>query len=268
MWPMSWRGVVAWWLAAAAVGLALSASAQAASTSEQNAVADSHVLQRESVLTQLRVQMLDAQRPWAQLLHQAGIEYRPLRLDWRDAGSGAKRVRGDISAPAACDEALDWGGMRYCAAQDAVFMDMRYLDDWAQQASDRGDDARAYVLAHVLAHHVQNLLGVTDKLTQWQLGHSRRWRKDLHLRVELQADCLAGLWFQRSAPLSVSSQPQRVSQTMQRVALWHHDDQRGGGEHVGSMLLIGGAALHEKWFARGLSATGVEDCDTFIDEQL
>lgn len=239
--------------------------------------------QHESVLQQLQAQIDGAQQAWAHVLADAGMVYQPLRLGWQlvhadvaSAGQsgGASTHKTASAAPAKpaperpCAGGNDWGGMRYCAEQHRVLMDMRYLDHWAQQASDDGDDARAYVLAHVLAHHVQNLLGVTEKLTQWQLGHSRRWRKDLHLRVELQADCLAGMWFQRAAPEADWSAPHELEATMRRVADWHHDDVKGGGAHVGNMLLFGGAPLHVKWFQRGLRAVGVEDCDTFIDEQL
>lgn len=267
---LAWVGLVGW-----------AATAMAAPPAEP--LGDSS--KRQSVLQQLQAQMDGAQQAWAHVLADAGMVYQPVRLGWRPAsaepasspkpGSAPTRKTaasgGDgagAEAPRPCADGNDWGGMRYCAEQHQVLMDMRYLDHWAQQASDDGDDARAYVLAHVLAHHVQNLLGVTDKLTQWQHGHSRRWRKDLHLRVELQADCLAGIWFQRAAPEADWSAPKQLEATMRRVANWHQDDVQGGGAHVGNMLLLGGAPLHVKWFQRGLRATGVEDCDTFIDEQL
>ncbi len=230
---------------------------------------------QQAAVSAVQARLNGAQAPWASLLSEAGLEYQPIEVALREEPAQAPKSPTKTTSKstnegssATCPEHNDWGGLRYCAPEHKVLMDMRYLDQWAQRASDIGDDARAYVLAHVLAHHVQNLLGVTDKLSQWQVGHSRRWRKDLHLRVELQADCLAGLWFQRSAAGALWQDKQRVNATLQRVARWHQDDVQGGGEHVGGMLHMGGTSTHVRWFQRGFAAGGIEDCDTFIDEQL
>ena len=258
-------------------GLLCSASAHAADIAPGSQTAAPAVGLQQAAVAAVQARLDGAQQAWASMLSDAGLVYQPIEVMVLPAEptEAKKKPVTNRAAPAAvkaepalCPPQNDWGGLRYCPPERKIMMDMRYLDQWAQQASSVGDDVRAYVLAHVLAHHVQNLLGVTEKLSQWQVGHSRRWRQDMHLRVELQADCLAGVWFQRTASGEDWRDRQRVSATMQRVAHWHHDDVKGGGEHVGSMLRVGGTSLHVRWFQRGLDAAGVEDCDTFIDESL
>jgi uncharacterized protein len=198
-----------------------------------------------------------AQADWAQLFADSGVDYRRAQL----------MVEVPASSPW-CGQQHPLQGVAYCPADDVMFVDIRLVDALASEASRQGQLARAYVLAHALGHHIQNLLGVTHKVAQWDVSLSRRYRQDLHRRTELQADCFAGLWFHQSSQTPALMQGQDLGAMFQEVAVASEQLRTLHGPSHGDMFHRDGMVLRTKWFLRGLHGGSVEACDTFIDERL
>ena len=126
----------------------------------------------------------DIQNTWIRIFDAAGLEYRISTLTIFNA-STATRGCGDVPAEA---------GPFYCPADDGVYFDPGFFRTLADRFGAPGDFAIAYVLAHEIGHHVQNLTGVSDDVRSQQQNASQSERNALTIRLELQADCLAGIW--------------------------------------------------------------------------
>jgi predicted metalloprotease len=124
----------------------------------------------------------DTQKTWAGILQQNGIPYQHAKLVlFRDLTSSG------------CGTAEATTGPFYCPADEKVYIDLGFYDELQRRFGAPGQFAQAYVLAHELGHHVQNLLGIERKVRNWQ-GQNPGARNELSVRVELQADCFAGVW--------------------------------------------------------------------------
>jgi len=124
----------------------------------------------------------DAQQTWAGILQQQGIPYRHAKLVlFRDATTSG------------CGSARSATGPFYCPADEKVYIDLGFYDELKQRFGAPGEFAQAYVLAHELWHHVQKLIGVEQKVTALMRSEPSE-RNELSVKMELQADCLAGVW--------------------------------------------------------------------------
>ena len=124
----------------------------------------------------------DAQQTWAGILQQQGIPYRHAKLVlFRDATASG------------CGSARSATGPFYCPADEKVYIDLGFYDELKQRFGAPGDFAQAYVLAHELGHHVQKLIGVEQKVSALMRSEPGE-RNALSVKMELQADCLAGVW--------------------------------------------------------------------------
>ena len=120
---------------------------------------------------------------WSRIFQEMGRQYRQPRLVlYRD------------STQTACGAGQAAMGPFYCPADQRVYLDLSFFDEMAQRFRAPGQFPQAYVIAHEVGHHVQNLLGVTGKVDQMRQSMSRRDANAMSVRVELQADCLAGVW--------------------------------------------------------------------------
>lgn len=121
----------------------------------------------------------DAQRTWGTLLPRAGVPYRHAKLVlFRDGVQSGCGVAGSATGPF------------YCPADEKVYIDLGFFDELSQRFGAPGEFAQAYVIAHEIGHHVQKLLGLEGQTGSWQGGETRN---QASVRVELQADCLAGV---------------------------------------------------------------------------
>ena len=124
----------------------------------------------------------DAQQTWAGILQQQGIPYRHAKLVlFRDATTSG------------CGAARSATGPFYCPADEKVYIDLGFYDELKQRFGAPGEFAQAYVLAHELGHHVQKLIGVEQKVSALMRSEPSE-RNELSVKMELQADCLAGVW--------------------------------------------------------------------------
>ena len=194
----------------------------------------------------------DAQRTWRQLSEQHGTPYRDAKLVlFRDA------------VQSACGFAESATGPFYCPADEKVYIDLGFYEELQRRFGAPGDFAQAYVLAHEIGHHVQNLLG-----TEAQVREARTRRADLanelSVRLELQADCYAGVWGHSTAQRDLLESGDVDEGLAAAAAVGDDRLQRiGGGRVVPESFTHGSSAQRQEWFRRGLEAGRPDACDTF-----
>ena len=194
----------------------------------------------------------DAQNDWAQVLPRHGAQYRPAKLVlFRDA------------IQSACGFAESATGPFYCPGDERVYIDLGFYQELKSRFGAPGDFAQAYVLAHEIGHHVQKLLGTEAKV---QEGRSRRpdLANELSVRLELQADCYAGVWGHDAAQRQ-RLEPGDVEEGLGAAAAVGDDrlQRMGGGRVVPESFTHGTSAQRQEWFQRGMEAGRPDACDTF-----
>jgi predicted metalloprotease len=169
----------------------------------------------------------------------------------------------------ACGEAVAAMGPFYCPGDARVFLDLGFFDELATRFGAPGEFARAYVVPHEVGHHVQNLLGIAGKVHAAQARADQAHASALSVRLELQADCLAGVWASRSrSALKLSSED--IDAAL-RAASAVGDDrlQRAARGYVTpDSFTHGSSAQRMRWFGRGVEAGALGACDTFGAREL
>lgn len=190
----------------------------------------------------------DVQKTWAQVLPR----YRgtKLVLFWDQTQSG-------------CGGAAAAMGPFYCPLDERVYIDLGFYKELSRRFGAPGDFAQAYVIAHEVGHHVQKLLGITAKVEQAQ-ERSPGARNALSVKLELQADCLAGVWGHSAAQRRLLD-PGDTEQGLRAAAAVGDDriQQMSGRAVSPESFTHGSAAQRASWFKRGLEGGEVEACDTF-----
>ncbi len=161
----------------------------------------------------------------------------------------------------ACGTAQSAVGPFYCPADSQVYIDLDFLAELQRRLGAPGDFAAAYVIAHEVGHHVQNQLGL---LRQGQESNA------MLVRVELQADCLAGLWARRANDARQILEEGDIEEGLAAAAAVGDDrlQRRGGGQVVPESFTHGTSAQRVRWFRTGLQNGTLEACDTFGARQL
>lgn len=195
----------------------------------------------------------NAQDNWTQLLpRQAGQEYRPARLVlFRDAvQSGCGR------APAAV-------GPFYCPRDERIYIDLSFYDELATRFGAPGDFAQAYVLAHEIGHHLQKQLGTEARVRQLQ-SQRPQLENNLSVRLELQADCYAGVWG-ATARQSQLLEPGDVQEGLGAAAAVGDDriQRQSRGEVNPDSFTHGSSEQRQRWFMRGFQSGDMNSCNTF-----
>jgi predicted metalloprotease len=195
----------------------------------------------------------DTEDAWSAVFRQMGREYRPPKL---------VLFRGAVDS--ACGLASSAVGPFYCSSDDRVYLDRSFFEDLSKRFGAPGEFARAYVIAHEVGHHVQNQLGITQKVAQ-QRGRASEARSNaLSVLVELQADCFAGVWghFARQRKLL---DPGDVEAGLAAAAAVGDDrlQQRSRGPVSPESFTHGSSAQRVRWFRAGLDSGDVSQCNTF-----
>ena len=194
----------------------------------------------------------DAQAVWSQALPREGAQYRPAKLVlFRDA------------IQSACGFAESATGPFYCPGDEKVYIDLGFYQELQERFGAPGDFAQAYVLAHEIGHHVQNVLG-----TEAQVRRARSTRPDLSnelsVRLELQADCYAGVWAHSTAQRQILEQGDVEEGLGAAAAVGDDRMQRmGGGRVVPEAFTHGSSEQRMEWFQRGMQSGRADACDTF-----
>jgi uncharacterized protein len=192
----------------------------------------------------------DAQNIWAQELPRYGAQYRPAKLVlFRDA------------IQSACGFAQAATGPFYCPGDERVYIDLGFYQELKNRFGAPGDFAQAYVLAHEIGHHVQTLLGTESKV---QDSRSRRpdLANELSVRLELQADCYAGVWAHEARD---SLEQGDIEEGLNAAAAVGDDriQQMSGSAVAPEAFTHGSSAQRAQWFKAGMEAGTPDACDTF-----
>jgi predicted metalloprotease len=194
----------------------------------------------------------DVQNTWTREFARGGRKYER-----------AKLVLFTDAVRSGCGGADASVGPFYCPADHKVYIDLSFYGELKNRFGAPGDFAQAYVLAHEIGHHVQNLLGVSD-----QVRASQQARPDqaaaLSVRLELQADCLAGIWARSTEERQLLEEGDIEEALGAASAVGDDRIQRQGGGRVSPETWTHGSARQRSgWFRRGLGSGRVQDCDTF-----
>lgn len=169
------------------------------------------------------------------------------------------------SVQSACGGATAAVGPFYCPADRKAYLDTDFFDALDRQLGAGGDFAAAYVIAHEIGHHVENELGVLDRAEAMKRGRPAAEANAVQVRVELMADCLAGMWAQRAQSMFGSLDEGDVDEALNAASRIGDDTlQRQAGRTVRpESFQHGTSAQRKSWFARGWNEGTLEACDTF-----
>ena len=202
---------------------------------------------------------------WTDIFAQAGRTYKPPTL-----------VMFSGATQSGCGFAKSAMGPFYCPLDQKVYLDTSFFQDLegrlgaCQVGSKTCQFSQAYVIAHEIGHHVQNLLGVLPKAQQAKRAMDQTEANSLQVRVELQADCLAGVWANRGHAKWDFIEPGDVDSALQTASAIGDDrlQRRSQGYVVPDAFTHGTSAQRSRWFTTGLKSGDVASCDTFRNEQL
>ncbi|CAN7418547.1 KPN_02809 family neutral zinc metallopeptidase [Pararhizobium sp. LjRoot238] len=164
----------------------------------------------------------------------------------------------------ACGMASSASGPFYCPGDRKVYLDMAFFDELAQRFEASGDFAEAYVIAHEVGHHVQNLLGILPKVNAQRQRMSEVDSNQTSIRVELQADCFAGIWGKYTEQKGLLEQGD-LEEALNAATQIGDDtlQKRTQGYVVPESFNHGTSAQRSKWFKRGFDSGKLSACDTF-----
>jgi uncharacterized protein len=194
----------------------------------------------------------DVQRTWTGILQQKGMAYPHAKLVlFRDATYSG------------CGTAQAATGPFYCPSDQKVYIDLGFYDELEQRFGAPGKFAQAYVLAHEIGHHVQNLLGIERKVRGLQ-GQNQGETNALSVRLELQADCFAGVWANSTQQRNLLESGDVESALGAAAAVGDDRLQKMSGGRVSpESFTHGSSAQRMDWFQRGMSGGTIESCNTF-----
>ncbi|MBS0344876.1 MAG: neutral zinc metallopeptidase [Proteobacteria bacterium] len=207
----------------------------------------------------VRKVLAETEDTWQQLFRQAGKQYEDPKLV---LFTGATRT--------ACGTGQAAMGPFYCPADHKVYIDLGFYQELKTRFKAPGDFAQAYVIAHEVGHHVQNLLGVSAKVQAARERAGEREANALSVRLELQADCLAGVWA-KNADTARHILDQGDLEEALRAATAIGDDtlqKQAKGYAVPDSFTHGSSEQRVRWFKRGMASGQVKDCNTFQAKTL
>lgn len=194
----------------------------------------------------------DVQKTWTGIFSQQGKQYRHAKL---------VLYRG--ATYSGCGTARASTGPFYCPADQKVYIDLDFWDELKRFGGDTGDFAQAYVIAHELGHHVQDLLGIESKMRQ-QTQQNPGEANQLSVDLELQADCFAGIWAHSTEQRNIVH-PDDIAGALKAAAAVGDDHlQKMSGRAVSpESFTHGTSAQRQFWFKRGLDGGTIDSCKTF-----
>jgi hypothetical protein len=222
-----------------------------------------HVQPRSAGDDQLRdfvsVILADTEDTWDELFRQMGRQYQRPRL-----------VLFSGAAESACGFAEAAVGPFYCPGDRKLYIDLSFYRDLRDKLGAPGDFAQAYVIAHEVGHHVQNLLGIAERIHAAQGRRSRTEANALQVRMELQADCLAGVWANNAQRARQILEAGDIEEGLNAAAAIGDDrlQRQAQGRVVPESFTHGGSTQRVRWFKRGIDSRDPGQCDTFTASKL
>lgn len=229
-------------------GLDMVSTSQAPAPGRQSPAANDEQAQFVSVV------LADTEDTWQQLFAASGQRYQEPRL-----------VLFSDAVKSACGFANAAVGPFYCPADKQVYLDLGFFRDLKQRFGAPGDFAEAYVIAHEVGHHVQNLLGVSADVRRRQRGLGKADANALSVRLELQADCFAGVWANQADRARKILEQGDIEEGLNAASAIGDDrlQRRTGGRVVPDSFTHGSSEQRVRWFRRGFETGDPAACDTF-----
>ncbi|MDQ0142796.1 KPN_02809 family neutral zinc metallopeptidase [Cupriavidus necator] len=175
------------------------------------------------------------------------------------------------ATPTACGTGQSAMGPFYCPGDQKVYIDLAFYDELRQRFGAGGDFAQAYVIAHEIGHHVQNLLGVSDKVDNARRRMGQAQANQLSVRMELQADCLAGVWATTAQRANQQLlEPGDIEEGLKAAAAIGDDrlQRQSQGYVVPEGFTHGSSEQRVRWLRRGIESGDLRKCDTFASRDL
>lgn len=200
------------------------------------------------------VVLADTEDVWRAAFSQGGRQYQDPKLTL---------FNGSVNT--ACGGASSAVGPFYCPADQGVYLDLGFFATLSRELGAKGDFARAYVIAHEVGHHVQNLLGISRYAEQQRRQLSDSAYRQLSVKVELQADCLAGVWAQRTQQQKGVLDAGDMEEALAAAAAVGDDtlQRKSQGQVVPDSFTHGTSEQRMHWFGRGFAKGDMDQCDTF-----
>jgi uncharacterized protein len=200
------------------------------------------------------VVLADTEDVWRDLFRKRNAEYRDPKL-----------VLFSGAVQSACGMAESAVGPFYCPGDHKVYLDLSFFRDLRDRFGAPGDFAQAYVIAHEIGHHVQSLLGISEKVQAARQRASEREANALSVRLELQADCLAGVWAFHADKMKNILEAGDVEEALNAASAIGDDrlQQKARGHVAPDSFTHGSSAQRVEWFQRGLRSGRLDQCDTF-----
>ena len=201
----------------------------------------------------------DTEDVWVKTFSQFGRDYEkpPLVLFSGRTSTG-------------CGMGMSAMGPFYCPADRKVYIDLDFYNELKNRFGASGDFAQAYVIAHEVGHHVQNLLGIADKVQAAKARMSQIQQNQMQVRMELQADCFAGVWAAQNHQLHNRMERGDIEEGLNAAAAIGDDmiQKQTQGRVVPEAFTHGSSAQRVKWFRRGMETGQIQQCDTFNSPDL
>jgi uncharacterized protein len=196
--------------------------------------------------------LVSTEQTWSQLFQKNGSTYRPPVLNFYEGGVSS----------AVCGSATSAAGPFYCPADQGIYLDTSFFREMETRMGAKGDFAKAYVIAHEVGHHIQNLGGIADQVRNEQRRVGKTQGNALQVRMELQADCYAGVWAAQNAE---RMEPGDVEEGLNAAhAIGDDTLMRGAGQRpVESMFTHGSSEQRMAWLRKGMQTGDPASCDTF-----
>ena len=203
--------------------------------------------------------LADTEDVWTALFQQGGATYQKPKL---------VLFRGAVRT--ACGAGQAAMGPFYCPTDQKVYIDLSFYDTLKNRMGAPGDFAEAYVIAHEVGHHVQYQLGITDKVDQARARSSQAQGNAMSVRLELQADCFAGVWAHHAQQARNILEQGDIEEAMNAAQKIGDDalQQSAGRAVVPESFTHGTSEQRQRWFSTGLKAGSVKSCDTFNARSL
>jgi predicted metalloprotease len=193
----------------------------------------------------------DVDRTWTRLFSESGQRYEPATI-----------VLYDDAVSSGCGNTPATVGPFYCPLDSKVYLDLEFMNQLQQRLGAQGDFAQAYIVAHEIGHHVQNVLGYEKQLREAQRRDPER-ANELSVRFELQADCLAGVWGHSTQKRNLLESGD-VEAGLKAAAAIGDDtlQKQSGGQVSPESWTHGSSEQRMKWLRRGLESGTIDSCDT------
>lgn len=204
------------------------------------------------------VVLADTEDTWTEIFATAGRQYRRPTL-----------VLFSGAVQSACGFAQAAMGPFYCPADQKVYIDLSFYSDLQNRFQAPGDFAQAYVIAHEVGHHVQTLLGISEKVQRQKSGLSDAAANQLSVRLELQADCLAGIWAHDADRTRDLLEQGDIEEGLNAASAIGDDrlQKQSRGYVTPESFTHGSSEQRVRWFERGYASGNMNRCDTFAFER-